>query len=403
MHVVVITPGGHRRVGIGAAEKDMYGIISLLRKMGHRVTLYDINTYKGNEDYLASLEQKYGITVKTFRPDMGRWSDWLLHSLRAPALLDRAAYMFDLLARDEAFNDFLDREDVDVAIPFCSFTWPLFKGIKRRGIWLVFRSHNFEPSFYYESIDLIKKWFPTNWIRYVAKLASEYISVANADIVGSIPFEQVRLYRKWRASGVHVLTLTFLGEHIRGPHFRSGKKVLDVFYLGASYNVSFHRRGVEMLLRDIIPPIQAKAPGSFRFHICGGKLPEKLQALCNGTDVVYEGYVPDLDAFLESMDVGAFPVFTGKSMKGKVFEPISRGFPVVIPTLGKGGYELHHGKEVLIADSAEAFTQEIIRLKDEHLRLSIAKGAHAFALRELSEDSVREVLQTLITRPAHTA
>jgi len=79
----------------------------------------------------------------------------------------------------------------------------------------------------------------------------------------------------------------------------------------------FHLRGAKLLIEEIIPKVLEREPGTFRFHICGGKLPQYLQDKCDGKNLIYEGYVDDFEEFMARMDIGAFPVFTGSTIKGR--------------------------------------------------------------------------------------
>ncbi len=216
--------------------------------------------------------------------------------------------------------------------------------------------------------------------------------------VASIPFGDLWRYRKWTGGNIFPLTLTYLPESIRPARVHVEKKPIDVFYLGASYRVSFHLRGAAMLIETIAPRVEALAPGMFRFHICGAKLPQHLVDKCT-SNVVYEGYVPDLEAFLETMDIGAFPVFTGKVMKGKVFESLARGFPIVIPRVCMAEYELTHGKEALLAESAEEFATAIVSLRDVEKRNALSRAAHSFAEEHFS----KEALTASLAKPLETA
>lgn len=395
LKILVVTPACHF-ASIGAAQRDIYAGLVLLQKLGHTVALHTIDSPAQDRAGLQSWCERLGIEVNFFQPK-NSGAARLARLLAAPALFDGSADVFAQLVRDQSWQHFIQRFEPEAIISFCSYSWPVLRYAQERGIRALFRSHNFEPSFFWEALAGKAKWSPLNWLRYLAKYAAEYKAGRSANAVGTLPVEQMRLYRRWNQA-VAVLSLLFLPECLRPPQVAAGKSPLDVFYLGASYNVVFHRRGAEVLIKDIAPRVLARAPGAFRFHICGAKLPPALVARCQG-DIIYEGYVPDLDGFLAQMDIGAFPVFTGKTMKGKVFESLARSFPLVIAANCRGGYELNDNQEVSLANSTEEFVEQIIALRDVNQRRQLAAGAHRFAQSHFSEGKIVQVLNQLLYGP----
>lgn len=393
MNILVITPSCHF-ANAGAAQRDIYAGIRLLKEMGHTVSLLTIDGPSQDPAVFARLQDEDGVSVYRYTPP---------HDLRArvraiflnPALMDGSAFVFDALVKSDAYASAIKHGAPDVAWVFCSYAWPAIRAIRRTGIPVVFRSHNFESNFFWESLRAKEKWNPLNWLRRSAKYVGEYMAVRYADRVATLPFDQAAVYRRWKKKGVHILTLLFLPESIRPPRVHAAKKPIDLFYLGASYHVVFHLRGAALLITEIAPKVELLMPSAFRFHICGSKLPKILQDACVG-NVIYEGYVPNLDRFLETMDAGVFPVMTGKTMKGKVFETLARALPMVISTNCLGGYPLYDGQEVLLADTVDAFVQKIIMLANPDTRTKLSKGAAEFVTaRFVKEQIITDIKQIL--------
>ena len=362
--------------------------------MGHEVSFYAIGTPGQDQAVIDNFKKTYGVSATTFMPslkDIGAWLRFVITHDWAYA--DRASYVFGQLVHDSAFIAHVELFKPEAIIHFCSYSWPVAQFARSRNIPTVFRSHNYEPSFFWEELDARAKLHPLNWVRYFAKRRGEWNAVRFTSAVASIPFGDLWRYRAWKGGNIFPLTLTYLPESIHPPRVSTEKKPLDVFYLGASYRVSFHLRGAAMLIEDIAPRVMAQAPGMFRFHICGAKLPQYLVDKCDGKNVVYEGYVPDLEKFLEGMDIGAFPVFTGKVMKGKVFESLARGFPIVIPRVCMAEYALTHEKEVLLAESAEEFSTAIVTLADVEERNKLSRAAHDFVQRHFSKEALISSLE----------
>lgn len=392
--VLIITPACHF-TNIGAAQRDIYAAVKLLKKMGFEVAMYTIDSVFQSQEVLQKISVKFGIEIKKFLP-VKKIKKRFSCLLRMPSLFDGGAFVFDELINNKDFIGFVKEWQPDFIFSFCSYSWPVLKFARQHRIKSVFRSHNFESSFFWESLGVAEKLNPLNWLRVLAKYRGEYLATTYADKVGTLPFAQVNIYQKWKASGIEILTLFFLPESLRRPNIHSDKKCLDLFYLGASYNVIFHRRGAALLINDIAPKVLTRAPGRFKFHICGSKLPPSLASKCKG-NLIYEDYVADLEFFLQGMDAGVFPVMTGRTMKGKVFETLARAFPMVIPNNCLGGYFLRDETEVLIANNVEQFVEKILQLQDEKIRTKLSNNAYIFSEREFGEQKIISTLSGLLS------
>jgi glycosyltransferase involved in cell wall biosynthesis len=393
MNILIVTPACHFSRP-GGAQEDMYSTIGLMQELGHTVGLYTLHGPNQSQEMLDTIAKRYGIKVMTFTPDLTDWKAWMKTVAIEPTLFDRAAYPFELMARDQSFKDELRRWDV--VFPFCSYAWPALRVGKEAGIKTVFRSHNYEPTFFWEALETAQKFNPLNWLRRLAKRRAERLSVKFGDVTASTRLRETIWYDQLKPNTIFELTLTYLPPLVRGPRPQKAEGPLDIFYLGASYNVSFHRRGVEVLLQEVVPKLKEVAPGAFRVHICGGKLPANLKALCDGTNAICEDYVEDLEAFLNTMDLGVFPVLTGRSIKGKVFGSICRAFPTIIPRIGASGYHLEDGRDVLYAETGDEYVEALLKLRDPALRAKLSAGAAAVAEKEFSAATVRGQLEQVL-------
>lgn len=394
MKILVVTPACHFG-NPGGVQEDVYATISLLQTMGHDVALYTVDSSQQSQDMLAQVRKTHGIDVRPFRPAALKTGEWLMACLHEPSLFDRGAYPLALLSDDPAFRE--QARGFEVVLAFCSYAWPVLKVAQALGKKTILRSHNFESEFFWEGLTWKEKGHPLNWLRRLAKYRGERLAVRYADVVGTLRFRETALYEKWKPGAIKDFTLAYLPPVVHGPRTQKIEGPLDIFYLGASYNVTFNRRGAEVMLRDIAPPVHLAAPGAFRFHICGGKLPDDLLALCDGKGTIYEGYVEHLESFLNTMDVGVFPIFTKvRSVRGKIFVSICGAFPTVLTRIGAGEYSLVDGQHVLYAETPEEFVRRILDLRDVQLRTRLSQEAAAYAQREFSQEALLGQLRAML-------
>lgn len=150
----------------------------------------------------------------------------------------------------------------------------------------------------------------------------------------------------------------------------------DLFFIG-SFNHRPNLDAVKFFLGEIFPLVRAKIPG-VKFRIVGNNPPPELFAL--GSDSVdVAGFVVDPKSFFETSRVFVAPLRYGAGMKGKLGQAFSYGLPVVTTAIGAEGMNLTHEKGVLIADEAENFAAEIVRLyTDETLWQNLSDNSYAY-------------------------
>jgi len=116
-----------------------------------------------------------------------------------------------------------------------------------------------------------------------------------------------------------------------------------------------------------------------QFYVVGSKPPPEIQALAS-EDVIITGFVEDLNPMLDKMRVSVAPLRYGAGIKGKIGTAMAAGLPVVATSLAAEGMSLEHEENILIADSAEAFANAVVRLyEDESLWNKLSRDGLAFA------------------------
>ena len=375
---------------MGAAQKDIYSTVSLLKELGHEVSLYTINQ-SGQDLSLINEWQK-------FSPQFS-FLEWLWPTIFSWALLDRSAFVFDKLSRDPSFLNHISQFQPEIIFSYGNYSWPIYASAIKVNAKFIIRSHNYEPLHFWEELAGFQKFNFLNWLRFAAKWLSEKKSVQFADAVAAISPNEEKIYQKWGREKIFLLPLVSLFATLKPAFVHEHKNVLDIFYMGASYNIPFHLRGAEVLIKEIAPKVEALMPGKFKFHILGAKLP-----FMNLTsNIIYEGFVGEdqLDNFFATMDVGIFPVFSGRGMKQKIFESLCRSFPVIAPKISIGEYALKNNQHFIEANSADQFASSIISLNSISLRKELSIGANQFASTNFNRQNFVKILNNLCQRKKH--
>ncbi|RZL39213.1 MAG: glycosyltransferase, partial [Pedobacter sp.] len=150
---------------------------------------------------------------------------------------------------------------------------------------------------------------------------------------------------------------------------------------------------VKWLVNDILPLIK-KSLGDIPVYLLGSYPPAEVIDLAN-ENIKVPGYLEDVsDYFLEAR-IFVAPLRYGAGMKGKIGQSLEFGLPIVSTSIGAEGMDLTHEKNVLIADNAEDFANEIVRLyNDEKVWSGIRKNAFN-AIAEYTPEVVEAKLRSM--------
>ena len=93
------------------------------------------------------------------------------------------------------------------------------------------------------------------------------------------------------------------------------------------------------------------------------------------------GYVDDIRPLIASSWISIAPIFTGGGTRLKILEAFGLQTPVIATAKGAEGLDVQHEKQLLIADTAESFTRETIRLlNDAGLRQELVSNAYQLVI-----------------------
>ena len=158
-----------------------------------------------------------------------------------------------------------------------------------------------------------------------------------------------------------------------------------------SFNHPPNSDAVQFYARDILPRLRVALPGVVT-SIIGADPPAALTALA-APDLVFAGYVPDLDEWFDRCRLSVAPLRYGAGVKGKVNTSMAYGVPVVATPVAVEGMHLCSGVDVMVADKAEEFVTAIVRVyREPELWERLSEGGYANIERYFSARTVRSAL-----------
>ena len=148
--------------------------------------------------------------------------------------------------------------------------------------------------------------------------------------------------------------------------------------------------GAEYFVNDIFPLIRAKSPDA-EFRIVGRNPTPAIGRLGEQPGVVVTGSVDDVRPELANATVVVVPLRIGGGTRLKIYEAMAMKKAVVSTTLGAEGLSVTHDADILLADEADSFANDVLRLIDDRdKRVTLEGQALAVAERFSSERVARQ-------------
>ncbi|MFC3561744.1 glycosyltransferase family 4 protein [Pedobacter jamesrossensis] len=131
---------------------------------------------------------------------------------------------------------------------------------------------------------------------------------------------------------------------------------------------------VKWFMHEILPKIW-NSLGKIPVYLLGSFPTNEISAFAN-ENVFVPGYIEDVSEYFLKSKVFIAPLRYGAGMKGKIGQSLEFGLPIVSTSIGAEGMNLIHENNVLIADEADDFANEVIRLyQNENLWNEIKENA----------------------------
>ncbi|MEO7458368.1 MAG: glycosyltransferase [Gemmatimonadaceae bacterium] len=159
--------------------------------------------------------------------------------------------------------------------------------------------------------------------------------------------------------------------HFRRPSM-DASSAPTVMFLG-SMDWPANADGVEYFCADIWPRIAAAVPGA-RFQVVGRNPSARVQALASDS-VEIVGGVTSVLPHLHAASVFVVPLRIGGGTRLKIYEAMAAGLPIVSTSVGAEGLDFTDGRDIVIADDADAFVRATVDLLRDPVRRAAVSAA----------------------------
>lgn len=354
-----------------------FNILQQLAKH-HDVTFLSYYDGPADGDYQAKLQQELpgAVCVSTGKEHgsaVARGFDYLLHTANpAPYAVSR----FSSRKVRDVVNECLSERRPDVAV--CDFLDAAINFTGRTPVPSVLFQHNVESEIWRRHANngagALKKL--VYGMEFRKMLAYEQQALTRFDHVIAVSDHDRKLMSAWTPPE----RISVVPTGVDTTQFCADNTIPEkplVLFVGAmdwEPNVD----AVKYFCAEVWPSVLAEFPQA-RFRIVGRNPDRRVHAL-ESSSVDVTGRVPSVVDHLREAAVVVVPLRVGGGTRIKIYEAMATAKAVVSTTVGAEGLDVHHGRDIILADDPQQFAGSVVRfLKDEQARTELGVAAAALA------------------------
>ncbi len=220
------------------------------------------------------------------------------------------------------------------------------------------RAHNVEHEIWERVAINSTSFLKKRYLQYLSrKLKKQEIELLkDYDILVAITERDLGIFGKMGYRKAATVTPVGINTEAYQPDWRRFSKPLSIAFIG-SLDWMPNQEGVQWFMEKVWPEVQDRHP-QLTFHIAGRRAPEWLKNKAT-ENVYFHGEVESAVDFLKAHPLLIVPLFSGSGIRVKILEGMALGSVVVTTSLGMEGINAMDGEQILVADTAEAFGQQL--------------------------------------------
>jgi O-antigen biosynthesis protein len=227
-----------------------------------------------------------------------------------------------------------------------------------------------------------------SWIRMQSQ---ELKAAHDADLTITVTTTEQDILQQQEINNLAVIPnvhVPYLGAH---PSFDQRQGLLFI----GSYNHPPNVDAVRWLCQEIMPLVWSQLP-ELTLTFLGSNVTEEVQALAQDQRITVTGYLTDVSSYFLNHRLFVAPLRYGAGMKGKLGQSLEYGLPIVTTTIGIEGMNLSNEQNVLVANEAPEFAQQIIRLYNHEELWNKLAANSVKTIASFSPESVKQNLSLIL-------
>jgi len=230
---------------------------------------------------------------------------------------------------------------------------------------IVIRAHNLEHQIWERHLLQEKKGIKKAYLSLQNKRLKQFemAAFAQADAVVTITDEDK--YNIARFQPQKRLYTCLTGINLTNYKAVAPANPGTVFHF-ASMDWMPNEEAVDWLLTQVWGKVLKQVPGA-KLVLAGKGMPERFKKQATSSILVKEQVDNSAD-FYGTYDIMLVPLWSGSGLRIKLVEGLAYGKPIITTSIGAEGIPYTQGKDLLIADTPEAFAEAIVSVLAEPLK-----------------------------------
>ncbi|MBZ5679225.1 MAG: glycosyltransferase family 4 protein [Acidobacteriia bacterium] len=368
----------------------------------HEVTFFSYYAGAVDRNYEEELEKCFpkAVSMSTGNPEMTGVRRGVDYLVRLPARAPYAVSRFSSSAVRARIEGWFQKSAFDVAV--CDFLDAAVNFPTGFGIPSVLFQHNVESEIWrrYAETESSRAKRQMYRMEYWKMLRYERAMVRNFGHVIAVSENDRELMSAW-VDPVRI-TVVPTGVDLQNFHPSASGPVTQakVVFVGAmdwEPNID----GVGYFCDEVWPSILRRLPDA-RLRVVGRNPGQEVLRLASDS-VEILGSVPSVVEYLREAAVVVVPLRIGGGTRLKIYEAMAAGKAVVSTTIGAEGLDVHHGKDIWLADDPASFANAVVvLLQDQAMRRRFEQAAAALAT-ERDWSAVAEKFEQILQAAASPA
>jgi glycosyltransferase involved in cell wall biosynthesis len=256
---------------------------------------------------------------------------------------------------------------------------------------IVLRSHNLEHVIQERLALGERNFIKRPYRQFLAKQLKqcEMEVLQRVDGVAAISPSDAEHFKAY-GTGTPITTIPFGVDPAQYPQSPVIDRPVDFFHLG-SMDWQPNEAGIRWMLKEVWPGVLRQLPQA-TLHLAGNKMPEDLIGI-DIPGVHVQGRVEDPIAYMQAHAVMVVPLFSAGGMRVKIIEGMAMGRAILSTTIGAEGINCTNGTDIMLADDATSFVEQMVRLyNDPALVQRLGNAAHMLVQNHFTEDTIAQDL-----------
>ncbi len=152
-------------------------------------------------------------------------------------------------------------------------------------------------------------------------------------------------------------------------------------------------------LSNEIMPLVWGEDENIQLTLLGSNPPEEITELMDRNKNIHvTGYIPNIDTYFNNARIFVAPLRYGAGLKGKIGQSFEYALPVITTDIGSEGLDLTSGMNIIIANDARSFADQILKLYNDPVLWNTLSNASEDAIKPFSTLAVTNEIQKVISK-----